>query len=322
MISGLYTGALTHARHSPRENVFCYGVTSFLLDLDELSEITRRLRLLSRNRFNAFAFYDRDHLGEPGRSVKENVLDWLHERGVDLAGGRILLLTNLRVLGYVFNPVSFFHCYRPDGELACVIAEVSNTFGEGLPYLLGPEQRQETGEMHRRHAYATQKRLHVSPFMTLDLDYRFLFGDPLEPESHGSGQRPAERLQAQIDVLERQRRFFTATLAVRRQELTDRALVSAFFRYPLMTMRVTSLIHWQALKLYLKGVPFHHKPPFLEGHGSLRTGATKARLHGTEQPGTPAYLPPALAYRATMHRWVTRWSQKRQSPPTAKRHER
>ena len=136
MRSALYTGTVMHARRTPAENVFRYPVCFYLLDLDELPELGRRLALFGYNRRNVLTLHDRDHLGDPRRAVKENLLAWLRERSVDLAGGRVLLLTNLRVLGYVFNPVSFFYCYGAGGELVCIVAEVSNTFGERLPYLL------------------------------------------------------------------------------------------------------------------------------------------------------------------------------------------
>lgn len=239
-----------HARKTPAENVFRYPISFFVLDLDELAELERRLRLFSVNRRNVVTLHDRDHFDDDGRSVKEKALAFAREGGADLPeGSRVLMLAQLRVLGYVFNPVSFYWCYRPDGELACMIAELNNTFGERLPELLpGPSLRYE-------HA----KRLHVSPFMPLEQRYRYAFSEP------------GERVHARIDVLEGEERPLWATLRGTREELTNATLARALLRYPLMPVQVMGRIHWQALKLWRKRVPFRHKPPFEPGEGSVRT---------------------------------------------------
>lgn len=252
MRSALYTGTLVHARRTPSENVFRYPVCFYLLDLDELAELDRGLRFFSYNRPNVVALRDRDHLGDPRLPVKENVLRFLAGGGIDLEGGRILLLTNLRVLGYVFNPVSFYYCYGADGALRCLVAEVWNTFGEMHPYLLSEENR--TGPL----AYTTPKRMHVSPFFGLEQEYRFFFSEP------------GERIHARVDVWEGAERRLGSVLAGTRQPLVNSTLGNALLRYPFMPQQVISRIHWQALRLYLKGVPFHHKPPFLPGVGSVR----------------------------------------------------
>ena len=254
MRSALYTGTVMHARRTPRENVFRYPVCFYVLDLDELEILERRLALFGYNRPNMLTLRDRDHLGDPRLPVKENVLAHLAENGVSLDGGRVLLLTNLRVLGYVFNPVSFFYCYRADGRLVCIVAEVSNTFGEMLPYLLSPGN--EVASPVNR-SYRADKRLHVSPFFAMNQAYQFFFSEP------------EERVYARIDLFEDGGRPFHATLTGRRRELTNGSVARALLRYPLMPAQVIGLIHWQALRLYLKGVPFHHKPPFMPGQGSV-----------------------------------------------------
>ena len=142
-----------HARRTPVKNVFTYPVSYWLLDLDELNEVERRLALFSHNGRNVVSFRDSDHFNG-GRSAKQAVLDLVADESVE----RVLVLTQPRVLGYVFNPVSFYWCYRGDGSLACMVAELSNTFGERLPEVLrgpGPQYEQD-------------KRLHVSPFFGLD----------------------------------------------------------------------------------------------------------------------------------------------------------
>ena len=242
--SALYEGTLTHARRTPARNVFRYPVSYFLVDLDEIPELERRLRFFSFNRRNLVTLQDRDHFD--GGSVKAEILKLTGDPTIE----RVLMLAQLRVLGFVFNPVSFYWCYRADGTLACMVAELNNTFGERLPEVLrGPELRYE----HR-------KRLHVSPFFGLDQSYEYAFSQP--------GDDVWARIHVRDDGGARP---FTAVLHGRRRELTNRSLARMLLRYPLMPLQVVALIHWQALRLRLKRVPFHRKPAFTPGEGSART---------------------------------------------------
>ena len=231
-----------HVRRTPASNAFTYPVSYWLVDLDELPELDRRLRLVSVNRRNLVSFADRDHF-DGDRPVKQAVLDLVGDPDVE----RVLMLTQPRVLGYVFNPVTFYWCYRADGSLACMVAELNNTFGERLPEVLrgaGP-------------SYEHAKHLHVSPFMGLDQSYEYAFSEP------------GRDVWARIHVREREDRPLTAVLRGRRRELTDTSVARSLLRYPLMPARITALIHWQALRLGLKRVPFHRKPPFETGKGSI-----------------------------------------------------
>ena len=238
MRSALYEGTLVHVRRTPARNVFRYPVSYFLVDLDEVDEL-RRLRLFG----TVFQLRDRDHFG--GGPIKEEVVALTGDGEI----ARVLMLTQLRVCGYVFNPVTFSWCYRADGELSCMVAELNNTFGERLPEVLrGPSLRYE----HR-------KRLHVSPFFGLDQSYEYAFSQP--------GDEVWARIHVRDDGGARP---LTAVLHGRRRELTSRSLARTLVRYPLMPAQVTALIHWQALRLWLKRVPFHRKPPFVPGRGSVR----------------------------------------------------
>ncbi len=234
-----------HARRAPTRHVFRYPVSYWLFDLDELPELERRLRLFSVNRRNVVSLQDRDHF-DGVAPLKEAVLDLADDPTIE----RVLMLTQPRVLGYVFNPVSFYWCYRADGSLACMVAELNNTFGEQLPEVLrGPELR-----------YEQRKRLHVSPFCGLDQSYEYGFS------------QPGDEVWARIHVRDDEgARPLTAVLYGHRRELSNRSLGAILLRYPLQPVQVSALIHFEALRLWLKRVPFHHKPPFVPGEGSVRT---------------------------------------------------
>jgi DUF1365 family protein len=244
MRSAVYTGTLIHSRRAPARNTFRYPLSMWLFDLDELPELDRRLALFSANRRNVVTLRDRDHF-DGSASLKQAVVDVAGDPSIE----RVLLLTQPRVLGYVFNPVSFWWCYRGDGSVACVVAELNNTFGERLPEVLrGPELRYE----HR-------KRLHVSPFFGLDQSYEYAFS------------QPGDEVWARIHVRDDDgARPLTAVLHARRHELTNRSVAAMLARYPLQPVQVIALIHWQALQLWRKRVPFYHKPPFEPGRGSVR----------------------------------------------------
>ena len=244
MRSAIYTGTLMHSRRTPKRNTFTYPVSYWLIDLDEIGEIERTLRLVSFNRRNLVTFRERDHFGGD-RPLKEAVIEFAGDPTVE----RVLVLTQLRVLGYVFNPVSFYWLYDGAGELRCMVSEVGNTFGERLPELLrGPSLTYE-------HA----KRLHVSPFLGLDSKYEYAFS------------QPGDEVWARINVREGDgRRPLTTVLHGRRRELTNANVARTLIRYPLQPLQVIALIHWQALRLWRKRVPFHHKPPFEPGRGSVR----------------------------------------------------
>ena len=245
MRSGIYSGMLVHSRREPVRNSFRYPLSFFVLDLDELPGLERKLKLFSINRRNAVTLRDKDHF-DGTRPVKEAVVHFCAERGVEV--DRVLMLAQLRVAGYVFNPVTFFWCYGPDGTLAGVVAELNNTFGERLPELLrGPALQ-----------YGHDKHLHVSPFFGLDQSYEYAFSEP------------GDEVWARIHVREDGRLPLTAVLHGKRTELTNASLARFLVRYPLMPVQVIALIHWQAVKLLAKRVPFHHKPPYIPGVGSVK----------------------------------------------------
>lgn len=241
MNSCLYFGHVMHARLTPATHRFRYRVFSLLLDLDELPEIDRRLRLFSVGRFNLFGFADRDHgVGaRPGESTRAWAERTLRDAGVPWAGGSIRLLCFPRMFGHVFNPLSEYFCHDRDGRLVAVIHEVHNTFGERHAYVLpvSPEDA-ERGTV----AQACDKAFYVSPFMDMDMRYVFRI------------RPPGESVSVLIREYGREGEVLRATLSGRRRALGDAMLLRAFFAYPLMTLRIVAAIHWQALRLWRKGV--------------------------------------------------------------------
>ena len=171
--AGLFVGTLRHRRFVPVPHAFTYPLFMALLDIDRVQELMRVSWVTSYNRWNWASFDDRDHLGDPARSLRERLAVDAARHGIDLPGGRIFLLTHLRYLGYAFNPVSFYYCFDSTERLQIVLAEVSNTVGGSHNYWLRPDPDSRTFRS------AAAKSLYVSPFMPVELDYAFLGVDSL-----------------------------------------------------------------------------------------------------------------------------------------------
>jgi len=243
-VSGLYDGAVTHQRRTPRRHRLRYRLFQLLLDLDEAPSLDRRLQLFGHNRFALFSLYDRDHLAGEARPLRDQIDAMLQAAGIDIFGGRVRLLCMPRVLGYVFNPLSVFYCHRASGELAAVVLEVNNTFGERHTYVVeaaGPD-----AQVVRR---SCAKALFVSPFLDLDMTYDFRLAAPAATVTTAILGRGADGAP-----------IIAAAFAGTRRELSDRALVGAFFSHPLLTLKVVLAIHWEAVKLLAKGVRLQPKP--------------------------------------------------------------
>jgi uncharacterized protein len=238
--SALYAGKVRHTRMVPFSHTFTYRVFYGLFDIDHLDDLDRDLRWFSVGRFNVFGFEPSVHGPADGRPLRRWVETCLGDAGVDLCGGKIYLLAFPRVLGYVFNPISIWYCYDDAGLLAAVIHEVRNTFGDRHNYVV------PIGENGLRHSLG--KRLHVSPFNGMEQTYRFTISPP------------GEQITLSIDQYDANGRLLRAGMALSRIPFTDRNILRLFWTHPLLTLKVISAIHWEALKLKLKGATFHHRP--------------------------------------------------------------
>lgn len=248
-MSALYLGSVVHTRRDElARRTFRYPVYMAAIDLDELPALDHDLRLFSRNRKNLWSLHDADYANAAG-GLRAAVTELLAEHDLP-APATTRLVTNLRVAGYVFNPVSFFLNYDAAGALISVIAEVNNTYGGRLRYVLGPAQR--VPAFGTRIGFRHERELYVSPFLHGPRTYEFWFDAPLD------GDRLA--ITMHVDTPEGDR-IFVAQFAGARRPLTDRALVAAAIRYPLMTVQVIGLIHLEALRLRFAGVPYRRPGP-------------------------------------------------------------
>jgi uncharacterized protein len=242
MNSCLYACRVMHDRLEPKRHRFDYSIFMWYLDLNELDSLVGRLWLMSRNHFNLFNFRDADHLPGASTNLKDNLISWVRSKGFRGEIQRVMLLTHLRTLGYLFNPVSFYFCFDAEDQPVCAVAEVGNTFREMKPYYLGPETLQ-----HNRFARRVVKNFYVSPF--IDLDTEFDFQMPV----------PEGLLGLVVNDYQEGRKFFISTLSGERRALTNARLLGYALRFPLITLQIIGLIHWQALKLYWKKLPFIRK---------------------------------------------------------------
>lgn len=260
--SALYVGAVTHRRLRPRPHRLRYRVFSLLLDLDEIPAIAARLRLLSHRRFNLFGFDERDHADGSGAPLRGWVDRQLAAAGIDLEAGPIRLLAMPRVLGYGFNPLSVYFCHHRDGRLLALLHEVHNTYGERHTYLI-PVTTPESPDAIRQDC---AKAFHVSPFMAMNMRYEFRV------------RAPDDALNIVIRGTDADGPVIVASMAAERRELTDMALLRAFLRTPLLSLKVILGIHWEALRLWRKGLRLHTRPPPPAQAVSLITVRTKQEI--------------------------------------------
>jgi uncharacterized protein len=233
--ASLYDGHLVHLRREPLSRMFRHRIHLWLVDLDDLPFLPWWIRPLA-------GFRAADHLGVPALVIRANVDAWLAERGLDLDGGQVLMLTTARVLGHVFNPLTVYWCHRRGGELACVIAEVHNTYGQRHCYLLPTTA---TGGCE------VGKRFYVSPFFEVSGRYRMRL--PV----------PGERLSLTVSLLDNGRTLFTAVLSGHRRPADRWTVLRLALTNPLLPYRISTLIRLHGLALWLRGLPVTPRIPHL-----------------------------------------------------------
>lgn len=247
LASAVYEGTVRHRRHSPRPHEFRYRMAQLFLDLDEVDTLFTDRWLWSARQRNVAEFRRADYLGPPDVPIADAVRDRIEACTGLRPGGPIRLLSHVRYGGFVFNPVSFYYCYAPDGQrLQHVVAEITNTpWKERHAYVLPIADAQAHG---RAWHWEFAKAFHVSPFIGMQRGYRWRFTEP------------GKDLHVHMEVLRDGEREFDATLALQRSPLDGRSLARVLWRYPLMTAQVVGAIHWQALRLWLKRTPVHDHP--------------------------------------------------------------
>jgi DUF1365 family protein len=241
----LYPGDVMHARMKPKAHRFAYKVFCLLIDVDRLAEANRRSALFSVGRFNLVSFSEQDHGAGDGASLRSHVDRLLAPLGIEAGAGRVLLLCYPRLLGFAFNPISVYFVYGEAGDPAAVIYEVRNTFGEMHTYVCKVEEGQlsEAGIRQER-----DKRFYVSPFMGPAMRYRFRI------------LPPGEKVAVRILETDAEGPILAATFVGVQQALTSASLARACLLMPLMTLKVVAGIHWEAAKLWFKGIEFHDRP--------------------------------------------------------------
>jgi len=244
--AALYFGEVMHARLKPMGHRFSYRVMSLLIDLDRLGEAGRQCQLFGVNRAALYSFHEADHGKRDGSSLRAYAQACAAEHGIDLTGGKMLLLCYPRLLGFTFNPLSVYFCHRADGELALIIYEVRNTFGDIHSYVL-PVKPGETSAAGIRQQQ--DKQFYVSPFVEMAMRYHFRI------------QPPGEHLRLRILETDREGPLLAATFNGRRRALTTAALLRSFIALPMVTFKIVAAIHWEALRLWLKGARPVARPP-------------------------------------------------------------
>ena len=240
MISSIYNGTVVHKRFKPRIHFFRYKVFSLLIDLSELNVLDKKINFFSYNRFNLVSFFDKDHGERDGTSLIEWVKKNLRENNIDAEEIKIKLLCYPRILGYVFNPLSVFYIYNNNEKLISILYEVKNTFGEQHTYIF----KIENDNLLQHNC---EKKFHVSPFIEMNCNYFFRI------------LKPSEKISVIIDQYQSNEKILFASQDGKRADLTSAELMKSYLKHPLMTLKIISAIHFEAFKLWAKGIKFIKK---------------------------------------------------------------
>ena len=239
--SSIYNCTVVHKRFRPKEHHFKYDVFALLLDLSELSSIEKNIHLFSYNKFNLISFHDRDHGPRDGSSVVDWVKKSLIENKIDAENIKIKLLCYPRIFGYVFNPLSVFYIYNTDEKLISILYEVKNTFGEQHTYVF----KIESDENLLQHN--CEKKFHVSPFIEMECKYFFRV------------LKPSEKISVIIDQYQNNEKLLYASQVGKKTELNNKEIFKSYIKNPMMTFKIIIAIHFEAFKLWMKGIKFIKK---------------------------------------------------------------
>ena len=239
MNSCIYNGEVTHTRFKPVRHFLRYKTFSLLIDLDEINELDSRISIFSHNKFNIFSFYDKDHGERDGSSLKEWVLTNIRKFNIEGKINKIKILCYPRIFGYVFNPLSIFYCYEDD-KLKAIFYEVKNTFNEQHTYIFKIKDNEEIVQK-------CKKKFYVSPFMDMETYYNFKL------------LNPKDKLSIFIRQTDKEETVLTATQTGDKKEFSFKQLLINFFKYPLMTIKIISSIHYEAFFLWKKGAVYRKR---------------------------------------------------------------
>ena len=249
--SALYEGSVIHDRSRPRRHRLSYRVFSLLLDIDELNELDQSHALFGYNRRSLISFWDRDHGSGSGAPLRDWVENQLKDAGLRPDGGPVRILCYPRILGYAFNPLTVYFCYRRDGALTAVLYEVSNTFNERHTYVIPV-----AGPKNAVIRQSCDKDFYVSPFLPMTCRYHFRI------------TAPARSVKITIRQEDQDGPLFAASFSGRRSAFSNRTLAAALSGYPAMTFKIIAGIHWEAFRLWLKGLPIYRHQPAASAIGT------------------------------------------------------
>ena len=234
--SYIYNGTVIHKRFKPKEHFFKYKVFSLLIDLSELESLDKKISFFSLNKFNIISFYEKDHGNRDGSSLIEWVKFNLNENKINSKNIKIKLLCYPRIFGYVFNPLSVFFIYNSDDQLISILYEVKNTFGEQHTYIFRVEEKNNLFQ------HNCEKKFHVSPFIEMNCKYFFRI------------LKPSEKISVIIDQYDQEDKILYASQDGKRTDFTSSQLIKSYIKHPLMTFKVILAIHFEAFKLWTKGI--------------------------------------------------------------------
>jgi len=234
--SCIYIGNVVHKRFKPKKHFFKYSVFSIFLDLDEINELEKEISFFSYNKFNILSFFDKDHGNRDGSSIKDWIIQVLQKKNISTKNIKIKILCYPRIFGYVFNPLSIFFIYDTDSNPIAILYEVKNTFGEQHTYVF------KINIKDRHISNNCKKKFYVSPFM--DLESKYFFKVLI----------PNERLSVIIDQRDKEGKLLFASQDGERVKISSKNLLISYLKHPLMTLKIISAIHYEALKLWIKGV--------------------------------------------------------------------